>query len=110
MGTNEKEGREMEDFNDDFDNDDFMDEDSFEDEYDADTEMDDPFDGDSDLDGEPDEAESHDDEFVAKDEPCDDKLTAREVAILGGAMGFAYSEGLRERKRRKRKRFGDDLE
>ncbi len=78
------------DFEDDFDNDDFMDEN---------TEMDDPLDGDSDLDGEPDDAESQGQE---------DDFTAKNAFILGGAMGFAYEKGFRERKRRKRKRFSDD--
>ena len=35
-------------------------------------------------------------------------FTARDAFILGGAMGFAYEEGLNEQKRRKRKRFRDD--
>ena len=59
--------------------------------------MDDPFNCESDLDDEPDNAESQDDDFTAKD-----------AFILGGAMGFAYDEGLSERKRRKRKRLSDD--
>ena len=75
-------------FEDDFDNDDFMDED---------TEMDDSLDGDSDLDGEPDDAESKDD------------FTAKDAFIIGGIFGIGYEEGLRERTRKKRKRFrGDD--
>ena len=88
-----------------FKNGDFMDDDydegestlnrSFEGEYDGDTEMDDPLEGDSDLDGEPDDAESKDD-FNAKD-----------AFFLGGAFEFGYEQGLRERKRRKRKRLGD---
>lgn len=53
--------------------------------------------GDTELKDKPDQAESQDDDFTAKD-----------AFILGGAMGFAYEEGLRERKRRKRKRFSDD--
>ena len=81
----------FDDFEDDFDND-FMDED----EYDADTEKDDPVNGDSDLDGEPDDAESKADDLGIN------------PFIIGGAMGFAYEEGLNERKRRKRKRFSDD--
>lgn len=85
----------MEDFFDDFDNDDFMDEDSYEDSFEG--KMDEPFTDDAELDDEPIEAESQDDDFTAKD-----------AFFLGGAMGFAYSEGLREGKRRKRKRFGDD--
>lgn len=76
---------------------DFMDEDSFEDSLEG--EMDEPFTGDTELDDKPTEAESQDDDFTAKD-----------AFILGGAMGFACEEGLRERKRRKRKRFSDDAE
>ena len=78
---------------DDFEDDyyDFKDEDSFEDEYDVDAEMDESFDCESEHDGEPDEAESQDDDFTAKD-----------AFIIGGAMGFAYEESLNEGKRRKR--------
>lgn len=42
-------------------------------------------------------------------EPKDDELTV-DPFIIGGAMGFAYEEGLRERKRRKRKKLNDDSE
>jgi hypothetical protein len=84
------------DFENDFDNnDDFMDED----EYDADMEVDDPLDGDSDLDGEPDDAESQGQE---------DDFTAKDAFIVGGAFGWGYEEGLRERKQRKRRRYSDD--
>lgn len=83
----------MEGFYDDFDNGDSMDED----EYDSDLEMDDPLNGDFDLDGESDDAESQDDDF-----------TAKEAFITSSAMGFAYEEGLNERKRRKRKRISDE--
>ena len=38
----------------------------------------------------------------------DDDFTAKDAFFLGCAMGFGYEEGLRERKRRKRKRFSDD--
>ena len=76
------------DWYDDFDNDDFIDEE---------TEMDDPFDGDSECDAELDQTESQDDDFTAKD-----------AFLVGGAIGFGYEEGSRERKRRKRKRFRDD--
>ena len=75
----------------------FDDFDDFEDDLPEDLEMDEPFEDEpltvSDLD----EAESQDSDF-----------TARDAFIIGGAMGFAYEEGLRARKRRKRKRFGDD--
>jgi hypothetical protein len=65
--------------------------------YIQDLEMDEPFTDDAELKDKPDQAESQDDEFIVKD-----------AFFLGGAMGFAYEEGLRERKRRKRKRFRDD--
>ena len=77
--------------------DDFENDDSFEDEYDADTEMDDSLDGDPECDAELDQAESQDDDFTIED-----------AFFLGSAMGFGYEEGLRERKRRKRKMFRDD--
>ena len=100
-----------------YEKDEFMDDDydegesthnpSFEGEYDGDTEMDDSLEGDSDLDGEPDEAQSQDDKFTAKD------------AFLAGAFAaWAFEEGVEERrrkrwlkeqsKRRKRKKFSDD--
>ena len=85
----------MEDFFDDFDNDDFMDENSFEDSFER--ELDEPFTSDTDLEDKPKQAESQGDEFTAKD-----------AFFIGSAMGFGYEEGLRERKRRKRKRFSDD--
>lgn len=88
----------FEDF-DDFENDGFMDEDSFEDNLEEDREMDIPSAEDPEPDSERNEAESKADEFTAKD-----------AVIIGGAMGFAYEEGLSERNRRKRKRFSDDLE
>ena len=98
----------FDDFEDDFNNDgDFMDDDSFEDTFDEDLEPENSFD---------DDLESDSNE-IAKDEPCDDNLTAREATILGGAMGFAYEEGVEEGrrkrllkeqyKRRKRKKFSD---
>ena len=80
----------FDDFEDDFDNGDCMDDDPFEDGLDGDAENDDPFDGESGLDDKPDQAESQDDDLTL------------DPFILGGAMGFAYEEGLRERKRRKR--------
>jgi hypothetical protein len=80
-----------------------MDDDSFEDSLEG--EMDEPFTGDTELDDEPIDAEKQDD------------LTL-DLFILGGAMGFAFGEGVEERrrkrllkeqsKRRKRKRFSDD--
>jgi hypothetical protein len=77
-----------------FKDDDFIDEDSFEDSLEG--EMDETFAADTKLDEEPIEAESQDNDLSV------------DPFIRGGAMGFAYSEGLRERKRRERKRFGDD--
>ncbi len=79
----------------DFDNSDFTDEDNLE----EDLEMDDPFAGDTEPEDGTDEAESKDDDFTAKD-----------AFILGGALGWGYEEGLRERKRKKRKKFSDDSE
>jgi hypothetical protein len=76
------------DFEDDFDSDDF-----------ADTEMDESIDCKSENDGEPGGSESEGDEFTTKD-----------AFFIGGAMGFAYEEGLKERKWRKRKRLSDDSE
>jgi hypothetical protein len=60
-------------------------------------EMDDPFDGDSECDAEPNQAESQNVDF-----------TARDAFFLCSAIGFGYEEGSRERQRRKRNRFSDD--
>ena len=75
---------------------DFMDEDAFEDNLEEDVEMSEPFDGDPVEEDEPEQAVLQGDE-----------LTVNPI-ILFGAMGIAYEEGLRERKRRKRKKFSDD--
>ena len=83
------------DFFDDFD-DDFGNDDSCEDEYDEHTEMDEPFTGDTELDEKSEQAESQDDDLTL------------DPFIMGGAMGFAYEEGLRGRKKRKRKSFRGD--
>jgi len=91
-----KEGHLMCDFFDDFE-DDFIDDDQFEDGLENEAEMDEPSFDCSDLDGAPEKAESQDDNFTAKD-----------AFILGGAMGFAYEEGLREGKRRRRKKCSDN--
>ena len=96
----------FEGFDNDFDNGDFMD-DSFEDSFEGETdgsfagesESDDKS-GDSDLDGEPDDG---------------DDLTV-DPFFIGGAMGFAYEEGVEEGRRKRllkeqskrRKRFSDD--
>jgi hypothetical protein len=82
---------------DDFGENGFTDEDSFEDNLEG--EFDEPFADEPDHEDEPDKAESQDDDF-----------TAKVAFILGGAMGFAYEEGLREGKRRKRKKISDDSE
>ena len=86
----------FDDFEEDFDNDDFMDEDSFEDSLEG--EMDEPFTDDAELENKPDQTESQDDDLTV------------DPFFFGGAMGFAYEEGLREGKRRKRKqkRLSDD--
>jgi hypothetical protein len=60
--------------------------------------MDETFAADTELDNEPIEAE-----------PQNNDLTL-DPFILGGAMVFAYEEGLRERKRRRRKKLSDDSE
>ena len=81
----------MEDFFDNFDDDfDEMDEDSFEESFEEEVEIEDTVEGDNKSDDEPEQAESEEDKFTAKD-----------AFLLGGAMGFAYEEGLEEGKRRK---------
>ena len=85
----------FDDFDNDYDEGQPMGEDSFEDKLEE--EMDERFTGDTELDDESIEAESQDDDFTAKD-----------AFILGGAFGFGYEEGLRARKRRKRKRLSED--
>ena len=91
----------FEDF-DDFGDNGFTDDDSFEDSLEG--EMDEPFADDTELDDEPIEAESQDDDLTL------------DPFILGGAMGFAFEEGVEERRRKRllkeqskrRKRFSDD--
>ena len=39
-----------------------------------------------------------------RDEPDCDRFTGRDAFILGGAMGWAYEEGLEEGRRKRRKR------
>ena len=80
----------MDDFFDGFDEGDFEAEDSFEESFEEDLEMDDTLEGDNKSDDEPEQAESEENGFTAKD-----------AFFLGGAMGWAYEEGLEERKRRK---------
>ena len=87
----------MEDYFEDFDDfgeNGFTDDDSFEDSLEG--EMDEPFTGDTELDDEPIEAESQDDDFTV------------DSFFIGGVMGLAYSEGLKERKRRRPKRFSNN--
>ena len=85
------------DWIDDFDE--FENGDSSESEFDEDLELSDSFAGDTEQDDEPNQDESNHDNFTAKD-----------AFILGGAMGYAYGKGLRERKREKRKKFSDESE
>ncbi len=87
----------FEDFDDDFDEGEFMEDDLFEDSFEEDLEMDDPIAGDTELDNEPTEDESQNNGFSTKD-----------AFTLGGVMGWAYEEGRRERKHRKRKMLSDD--
>jgi len=82
---------------DDFENDGDLDDDSFEDACDDDFEMEDPAEND---------LESEDE--TTKDDCCEDEFTIKDAAIIGGAFGWGYEEGLRERKRRKRIRDSDD--
>jgi len=77
-------------FDDDFDGGEFMDEDSFEESFEEEVEIEHTVEGDNKSDDEPEQAESKEDKFTAKD-----------AFLLGGAMGLAYEEGLEERKRRK---------
>jgi hypothetical protein len=79
----------------DFDNGGFMDDDSFDDRLGG--EMDEPFTDDTETEVRTDDAESLENDFTAKD-----------AFIIGGAMGFGYSEGLKERKKKRRKRLGDN--
>ena len=65
-----------------------MNDDSFGDSLEG--QLDEPLNGESECNNEPDQTELHDDGFKLKN-----------AFIQGGAMGFGYGEGLRERKRRK---------
>jgi hypothetical protein len=60
--------------------------------------MDEPLDDDSESDDEPNKTESDDDELAV------------DPFLIGGAMGYAFGEGMRERKRKKRKKRDDELE
>ena len=87
----------MDDFFDDFDDDNLMDGDSSEDSFEDRCEAEDTFDDDPEMVNEPDEAESHDDVF-----------SAREDFFFGSAMGWAYEEGLEEAERRKLEKEMED--
>ena len=58
--------------------------------------------------------DSLDDDDTIEEEPmgddqCDDEFTTKDAIFLGGAMGFAYEEGLEEAERRKlEKKMQDD--
>ncbi len=80
------------DFEDEFDDGEYMDDNQLEDGLEENLEIDELLAGDTGFDDKPDRAESRDGEFTAKD-----------AFIIGGATGYAYEEGLRERKRRKQK-------
>ena len=75
----------------------FDDFDDLEDEFPEELEMDDPFADEPGMEDELEETESQDNDFTAKD-----------AFFIGGTLGFAYEEGLRARKRRKRKNPDDD--
>jgi hypothetical protein len=77
----------MDDYFDDFDDGDFNDDDSFDDSSDEYFEAEDSSDEDLEMGDEANESESH------------DNFTVRDAFILGGAMGFAYEEGLEEAER-----------
>jgi hypothetical protein len=85
-----KEGRIMEDYFDDF-------EEHFEDSLKEDFEKDEQFADDFEFEDETDPAESKDGKFTASD-----------AFIVGGALGYAYHEGTRERRRRKRRKLSDE--
>ncbi|MDP2644530.1 MAG: hypothetical protein Q8P24_06295 [Desulfobacterales bacterium] len=87
----------MNDYSGDFDNDNFMGDDSFEDSFDENHEPEDCFDADREIEDGPDEAEFHEDDFTAED-----------AFFFGGAMGFAYEEGLEEAERRKLEKEMED--
>ena len=80
----------MDDFNDfydDFDGDDFMDDGS-------------DFDENFEPDELPDDSSEIEDD-LAGDDICDDEFTTEDAIFFGGAMGYAYEEGLDESKRRR---------
>ena len=75
----------MEDFHDDFDGE-FMDDEPFEDD------IEEVFD------------ESEVENSLDDESEIDDDFTGKDAFILGGAMGWAYEEGLEEKERRKLER------
>ena len=78
---------------DDYYEDDFFDEGDFDENFESEDSLDD----DPEMGDEPDKADSHED------------FTTRDAFILGGAMGWAYEEGIDEAKRRKlEKKMQDD--
>ena len=83
-------------FEDDFEGDEPF-EDDIEEDFDE-SEEEDSIDDEPEMDNEPDEADSHEDDFNAKD-----------AFILGGAMGWAYEEGLEEGRRRKLEKKVDNV-
>ena len=88
----------FDDFDNGFDEDEFMDDDSFEDSFDENCEPEDFSD---------DTSEMEDD--ISGDDVCDDEFTMEDAIFLGGAMGYAYEEGLEEAARRRlEKKMEDD--
>jgi len=94
----------MNDFMDDHDEDDFGDDGDY-----ADDDFDDPLGIDKDDwdEGYCEESEP-DSDGDFDDESGDDDFSLKEAFFLGGAMGWAYEEGLRKRRRRKRVKGGND--
>jgi hypothetical protein len=82
----------FDDFDDDFDESESVDDDSFEDSLEG--EMGEPFTDNAELEDKPDQTESQDDYLNV------------DPFFIGGAMGFGYSEGLKEREKKRRKRLG----
>ena len=74
----------------DFDGDDFMDDDSFEDGFDENFNSEDLSNDDSGI-----------EEESTGGDMCDDEFTMKDAIFLGGAMGWAYEEGLDEAERKK---------
>ena len=88
----------MDNFYDDFDDDFYEGDDSMEDSSDEDFGPEDSLDNDIGIEDEP-----------MGDDQCDDEFTTKDAIFFGGAMGFAYEEGLEEAERRKlEKKMQDD--